>query len=161
MLVSARSSLRGLSAARPFGSRVAPRCYATQRAHAAAAQHQARCWVSRQGLLPGQEQALWGCSKRRGSTLCRATGSDDEGSGTVELDIKVEGMMCGGCTARVEEALKAAPRVRGVAVDLDSKLASVEVEAASLMDAVALLPGLVQSIKDLGFEAEPHIDYQS
>lgn len=26
---------------------------------------------------------------------------------TVELDIKVEGMMCGGCTSRVEEALKA------------------------------------------------------
>jgi hypothetical protein len=41
----------------------------------------------------------------------------------------------------VEEALKAAPRVRAVAVDLDKKLASIEVEAPSLMDAMAMLPG--------------------
>jgi hypothetical protein len=46
-------------------------------------------------------------------------------------------------SSRVEEALKGQAKVRGVKVDLESKLASVEVEAASLMDAMALLPGWV------------------
>jgi hypothetical protein len=31
-----------------------------------------------------------------------AAGSED----TVEIELKIEGMMCGGCTGRVEEALK-------------------------------------------------------
>jgi hypothetical protein len=51
-------------------------------------------------------------SKRRNSsadigTACQVlsicTGEEEE---TVELEIKVEGMVCGGCSSRVEEALK-------------------------------------------------------
>lgn len=44
-------------------------------------------------------------------------------------------------------------------VDLDSKLATVEVEAPSLIDAMGLLPPLVQAVKDLGFEAAPHLEH--
>ena len=40
---------------------------------------------------------LRGRAPLRGRTLCRVTGSMD-GADTVELDIKIEGMMCGGCT---------------------------------------------------------------
>jgi copper chaperone CopZ len=75
----------------------------------------------------------------------------------VELDIKVEGMMCGGCTSRVEAALKAMAGVRAVSVSLEAKLATVELAAPSLMDAVGQLPALVEAVKALGFEAEPDI----
>lgn len=51
------------------------------------------------------------------------------------------------------------PQVRAVKVDLDSKLATVEVEAPSLIDAMGLLPPLVQAVKDLGFEAAPHLEH--
>jgi hypothetical protein len=33
-----------------------------------------------------------------------------------------------------------------------------EVKAASPLEAFGLLPGLVGLVRDLGFEAEPHID---
>lgn len=80
---------------------------------------------------------------------------------TVELEVKVEGMKCGGCSSRVEAALKAMDHVKGVQVDLDTKLATVEVEAPNLIDAMNMLPEFVKTIKELGFEAEPHIEYQA
>jgi hypothetical protein len=43
---------------------------------------------------------------------CAPTAGDD----LVELEIKVGGMMCGGCTSRVEEALQKAPNVAKVQV---------------------------------------------
>jgi copper chaperone CopZ len=82
-------------------------------------------------------------------------------SSTVELEVKVEGMKCGGCSSRVENVLKAMDHVKGVQVDLETKLATVEVEAPNLIDAMNMLPTFVQAIKDLGFEAEPHIEYQA
>eukprot|EP00879_Flechtneria_rotunda_P008619 GHRR01009032.1.p1 GENE.GHRR01009032.1~~GHRR01009032.1.p1 ORF type:complete len:182 (+),score=40.98 GHRR01009032.1:244-789(+) len=77
----------------------------------------------------------------------------------VELEVKVEGMVCGGCSSRVEEALKGMHHVKAVQVDLESKLATVQVEARSLIDAMNMLPKFVDTIKELGFEAEPHIEY--
>lgn len=56
---------------------------------------------------------------------------------------------------------QAMDHVKAVSVDLDSKLATVEVEAASLIDAMNMLPSFVATIKELGFEAEPHIEYQA
>ena len=55
--------------------------------------------------------------------------------------------------SRVEEALKGMDKVRAVKVDLDAKMATVEVDVPSLMDAMGLLQPLVQAVKDLGFEA--------
>ncbi|GAX83236.1 hypothetical protein CEUSTIGMA_g10662.t1 [Chlamydomonas eustigma] len=81
-----------------------------------------------------------------------AAGLDD----TVEIELKIEGMMCGGCTGRVEEALKNVKDVCQVSVNLETKLALIEVRAASQLDALALLPSIVDVVKELGFEAEPH-----
>ncbi|KAF6265290.1 hypothetical protein COO60DRAFT_1479739 [Scenedesmus sp. NREL 46B-D3] len=82
-------------------------------------------------------------------------------STSVELEVKIEGMKCGGCSSRVEEALQALDHVKAVQVDLESKLATVEVEADNYIDAMNMLPTFVTTIKDLGFEAEPHIEYQA
>ena len=42
-----------------------------------------------------------------------------------DFALKVEGMMCGHCTATVEQAISQVPGVTSVTVDLDSKLARV------------------------------------
>lgn len=39
--------------------------------------------------------------------------------------VRIEGMSCGHCTARVESALKTLPNVTGVEVELDRALATV------------------------------------
>lgn len=87
--------------------------------------------------------------------------TDEDVDDTIELEIKVEGMTCGGCSSRVADALTGQVNVKAVHVDLESKMASVEVEAPSLIDALNMLPGFVKTIEELGFEAEPHIEYQS
>lgn len=75
----------------------------------------------------------------------------------VELEIKVEGMMCGGCSGRVHDALKNMEHVRAVNVSLESHVASIEVQADTMIDALNMMPTFVDAIKDLGFEAQPHI----
>lgn len=47
--------------------------------------------------------------------------------------------------------------MRGVTVSLESKTATVTLAVPSLMDALTQLPGLVDTVKNLGFEAEPSI----
>jgi len=44
-------------------------------------------------------------------------------------------------SSKVTDALKGLEHVRGVSVDLEAKMATVEVEAPSLMDALNMLPG--------------------
>ncbi|KAI8467426.1 MAG: hypothetical protein J3K34DRAFT_430619 [Monoraphidium minutum] len=150
------------ASARGLGQIARTRAGAVSALQPAAQQHGQELWASTRG-----SGGLVAKRILQRQTLCRATEGDvtdsvsEDGGSTVELEIKVEGMMCGGCSSRVTEALKALSKVRSVEVDLDSKLASVEVEAPSLMDAIDMLPGFVQAIKDLGFEAEPHIEYQS
>ena len=72
--------------------------------------------------------------------------------------LRVEGMMCGHCTASVEGALRAVPDVANVTVDLDSKLARVEGSAPSeaLVAAVVsagktavALPAIVLRVDDM------------
>ena len=45
-------------------------------------------------------------------------------------------------------------------MSLEAAMATVEVEADSLMAALDALPGLVDVVKGLGFDAEPHIEYE-
>jgi len=48
--------------------------------------------------------------------------------------------------------------VKSVDVSLENKLASIEVDAATMLDALNMLPKFVEKISDLGFDAEPHIE---
>ena len=41
------------------------------------------------------------------------------------MTLKIEGMMCGHCRARVEKAMKAVPGVQAVEVSLEDKTAEV------------------------------------
>lgn len=68
------------------------------------------------------------------------------------LGIKVGGMVCDGCSSRVEEALKAVPGVQAVEVTLDPGVANVTVSAAAEPDAKQALAKLTKIIADLGFE---------
>lgn len=67
-------------------------------------------------------------------------------------------MVCDGCSSRVEEALQKLPGVNKVVVDLDKGLATVEVQAATQMDAFNAMPQMIETISSLGFEAQPHFD---
>lgn len=49
--------------------------------------------------------------------------------------------------------------VKAVNVNLESKMACIEVEAPTMIDAMNMLPGFVEAVKGLGFEAEPHIEF--
>ena len=59
--------------------------------------------------------------------------------GNTMITMKIEGMMCGHCTARVEKALAAVPGVTAVTVDLKAGTAQVEgtAPAEALRQAVA------------------------
>lgn len=52
--------------------------------------------------------------------------------------LKIEGMMCGHCAARVEKALKAVPGVEAVSISLEKKQAEItgSAEPAALRQAV-------------------------
>lgn len=58
--------------------------------------------------------------------------------------LKIEGMMCGHCKARVEKALKAVAGVEKVEISLENKTATVTGSA----DAFALR----QAVKDAGYQ---------
>lgn len=79
--------------------------------------------------------------------------SEDE---CIEVELKIEGMVCGGCSGRVEEVIQKMDNVRKVTVNLETKLAQIEVKADSQMDALSVMPKLIQAVNDLGFEAQPH-----
>ena len=88
----------------------------------------------------------------RGFTV-RAASDDD----TVEIALKVDGMMCEGCAESVTEALrKASPdRVVTVDVNLETKMVRVGVNAESAVAGLTLMPALVDAVKGAGFDAEP------
>lgn len=60
--------------------------------------------------------------------------------------IRIEGMTCGHCKARVEKALSAVGGVEAVEVDLGAKTATVEL-SAELADAV-----LIEAVDDAGYD---------
>mmetsp|Transcript_26964 Transcript_26964/g.51387 ORF Transcript_26964/g.51387 Transcript_26964/m.51387 type:complete len:163 (-) Transcript_26964:281-769(-) len=90
----------------------------------------------------------------KGGTFVVRAG-DVEAEDTMELDLKVSGMMCGGCADSVTTALKKLDAVKDVAVDLDTGVVEVEVKVATMIDALELFPGLVSAVTAAGFEAEP------
>ncbi len=65
----------------------------------------------------------------------------------MEFALKIEGMHCGGCAASVEKALKAAPGVRAVSVDLAGGSARVDADAG--VDAALI----VAAVEDAGYDA--------
>lgn len=72
--------------------------------------------------------------------------------------LQIDGMVCDGCSSRVLEALQKLPGVKNVAVDLDKGVATVELAAASQLDAFNEIPKLIATVIELGFEAEPHFE---
>lgn len=60
------------------------------------------------------------------------------------MTLKIEGMMCKHCQARVEKALKAVPGVEAVTVDLEAKTAEVTGSAAP--------EALKQVVLDAGYQ---------
>lgn len=88
------------------------------------------------------------------AVCCNASSTDD----LVELQLKVTGMVCDGCSGRVLEALQKTPGVKDVKVDLDSGLATVQIEAASQVEAFNAMPKLIEIVTGLGFEAQPHFE---
>mmetsp|Transcript_4037 Transcript_4037/g.7405 ORF Transcript_4037/g.7405 Transcript_4037/m.7405 type:complete len:151 (-) Transcript_4037:139-591(-) len=84
--------------------------------------------------------------KRPASGVVLAATADD----TVEL--KIEGMMCEGCTSRVTEALQAVSEVQSAAVTLEPGAATVELKKGSSKEEA--VQTLVQTVVDLGFEAK-------
>lgn len=86
-----------------------------------------------------------------------AVASEEPQEDTVEVDLKVSGMVCDGCSGRVADALKDLQGVHSVDVDLESGIATVQATAAGQLDAVTnLLPKLCDTVQSLGFEAEPY-----
>ncbi len=75
--------------------------------------------------------------------VCCAAAS--EAAEQPEWVLRVEGMMCGHCTARVEKALKAVPGVVTAAADVKEKIARVTGEG---LEAVAL----EKAVTDAGYE---------
>jgi P-type Cu+ transporter len=74
------------------------------------------------------------------------------------VDLGIGGMTCASCVARVERALKKVPGVAGVAVNLATESARVELLASALQEGVAALPAvqmearLRRAVRDAGYE---------
>lgn len=73
------------------------------------------------------------------------------------MEIKVDGIVCDGCTSRVEDGLKNVSDVSNAHANLESGLVEVEVLVETQMDAVDKLEELCQCVEDLGFDAQPHL----
>lgn len=65
-----------------------------------------------------------------------------------KIELKVEGMHCNHCVARVKAALEALPGVRNVDVSLEEGKATLEAGM------VAGVEKLVAAVKEAGFTAE-------
>lgn len=98
-------------------------------------------------------------SNARRTLVSRATaGSNDE---AVVLTLKVEGMMCEGCAESVTTQLMNNTKgvnVTAVDVNLDTKLVKVSVDCESVVEGLATIPALVETVQEGGFEAEPEFD---
>jgi copper chaperone CopZ len=63
------------------------------------------------------------------------------------LNLPVDGMTCGGCARTVEKKLAGMPGVAKVTVDLDSKRATIDYDAAA-----AAPEAFANAVHQLGFE---------
>ena len=118
----------------------------TARRHlSSATEHNPLVRRARAGVSPARAVS------RRGFTVRAATDDD-----SVEIALKVEGMMCEGCASSVTEALTgASPDVSSVDVNLETKMVTVAVKAESAVAGLTLMPALVDAVKGAGFDAEP------
>lgn len=81
---------------------------------------------------------------------------------SLSVVLDVEGMMCGGCVARVRNVLKAEPNVETVAVNMLTETAVVRLSPSSLLasssstlqDSVALAESLVARLTECGFPSK-------
>lgn len=92
---------------------------------------------------------------RSTSRVSASSSSDD--SESVLVDIKVDGMMCDSCTSRVQEALEKIENVVSAKPDLDSGVVEVSIACTTHLEAAKLLPTLMESVREVGFEAQPLI----
>ncbi|EFJ48815.1 hypothetical protein VOLCADRAFT_90457 [Volvox carteri f. nagariensis] len=78
------------------------------------------------------------------------------GGAKPELKINIEGMMCDGCSSRIETVLKGMEAVKTVNVSLEGKVAVVQLAkgATDSTEAQAAAAALVDTINSLGFEAK-------
>ena len=95
--------------------------------------------------------------KRNTRSTCRISASSSDDSETVLVDIKVDGMMCDSCTSRVQETLEKIENVVSAKPDLDSGVVEVSIACSTQLEAAELLPNLIESVRGLGFEAQPLI----
>ena len=63
------------------------------------------------------------------------------------VELKVEGMTCGGCVKSIQNALAAHDGIGTANADLDAKIVKVEFDPAVIQRA-----GIVQAIEDAGFD---------
>ena len=63
------------------------------------------------------------------------------------VELKVEGMTCGGCVKSIQNALNARDGVSSSNADLDAKLVTIEFDPAVIQH-----DGLVAAIEDAGFD---------
>jgi copper chaperone CopZ len=89
----------------------------------------------------------------RGAAVCCSADADTD---LMELQLKIDGMVCSGCSDRVVDALKNLPQVKSVEVSLEQGIATVQLEAATQIDAFNSIPKLLECVTELGFEAQPH-----
>lgn len=77
------------------------------------------------------------------------------------LTLKVDGMMCEGCAESVTTKLMNNTKgvnVTAVDVNLDTKLVKVSVDCESVVEGLATIPALVETVQEGGFQAEPEFD---
>ena len=64
-----------------------------------------------------------------------------------QVQLKVEGMTCGGCVKSIQNALSARDGVADTQADLDSKTVTIEFDPARIQK-----DGLIAAIEDAGFD---------
>ena len=64
-----------------------------------------------------------------------------------QVQLKVEGMTCGGCVKSIQNALSGRAGVARAEADLDAKLVTIDFDPA-----VIQRDGLVEAIEDAGFD---------
>ncbi|HHQ15101.1 MAG TPA: copper chaperone [Chromatiales bacterium] len=64
-----------------------------------------------------------------------------------QIQLKVEGMTCGGCVKSIQNALSARDGVSDTKADLDSKTVTIEFDPARIQK-----DGLISAIEDAGFD---------
>lgn len=88
--------------------------------------------------------------------LCPMVYGNEKKEGAMKVELKVQGMTCGGCVASVREALQAVEGV--ISVEVELKEGEAEIHAKKGIDPQKL----VEAIEKAGFKAQiEEIEYGS